>query len=400
MVLYKYMKQRSTTPVSKGLATKSLLVALAVVVALAGPLSVSQRALADPFDDQISALQSQINQYQAQANALGEQARTLQAELNRISTEKSAIQAQVDLSQAQYDKLQAQIVANEKKISDNKDALGDTLANMYVSGSVSPLEMLASSSSIADYVDQQEYRAAISDTLTSTIAEIKNLKAKLEKDRAAVKTVLDLQKAQREQLAAKEAEQARLVEKTKGEEAAYQTLVAQNQAQLQSVADQQRTYFQSLGGGGDSGVVGSFSYSDWSGNQGCGGGYPYCAPQDTQVDPWGLYNRECVSYVAWALENRFKKYVGNFSGSGNAHEWTWSGPKYSGAVRVYDPKPGDVVVLPAIPGFAPIGHVMIVESVSGDSLFVSQYNYYGTGQYSTMNIGKSGVAFLRFQDKK
>lgn len=400
MVLYKYMKHRSTTPVSKGLATKSLLVALAVVMALAGPLSVSQRALADPFDDQINALQSQINQYQAQANALGEQARTLQVELNRISTEKSVIQAQVDLSQAQFDKLQAQIVVNEKKIADNKDALGDTLANMYVSGSVSPLEMLASSNSIADYVDQQEYRASISDSLTSTIAEIKILKAKLEDDKAAVKVVLDRQKAQREQLAAKEAEQARLVEKTKGEEAAYQTLVAQNQAQLQSVADQQRAYFQSLGGGGSAGVVGSFSYSNWSGNQGCGGGYPYCAPIDTQVDPWGLYNRECVSYVAWALENRFKKYVGNFSGNGNAGDWTWSAPRYSGAVRVYDPKPGDAVILPASPGFAPIGHAMIVESVSGDSVYVSQYNFYGTGQYSTMNIGKSGVVFLRFQDKR
>lgn len=394
------MKHRFTTPVSKGLATKSLLVAIAAVVAFAGPLSLTSRVSANPYDAQINALQSQINQYQAQANALGEQARTLQSELDRISTEKNAIQAQVDLSQAEYDKLQAQIVANEKKIVDNKDALGETLANMYVSGSISPLEMLASSNSISDYVDQQEYRAAISDTLTNTIAEIKALKAKLEEDKKAVEVVLNLQKAQREQLAAKEAEQARLVERTKGEEAAYQNLVAQNQAQLQSIAEQQRAYFQSLGGGGDSGVVGSFSYSNWGGNMGCGGGYPYCAPQDTQVDPWGLYNRECVSYVAWALVNRFNKYVGNFSGNGNAGDWTWSAPKYSGAVRVYDPKPGDVVVLPAIPGFAPVGHVMIVESVSGDSIFVSQYNFYGTGQYSTMNVGKSGVVFLRFQNAR
>jgi hypothetical protein len=39
---------------------------------------------------------------------------------------------------------------------------------------------------------------------------------------------------------------------------------------------------------------------------------------------------------------------------------------------------------------------MIVESVSGSDVFVSQYNMYGTGQYSTMWIKTSGVIFLRF----
>jgi len=117
------------------------------------------------------------------------------------------------------------------------------------------------------------------------------------------------------------------------------------------------------------------------------------------VDPWGLYNRECVSYVAWALVNRFNKYVGNFSGNGNAGDWTWSAPRYSGAYRVSDPQPGDAVILPASASFAPVGHAMIVESVNGGNVFVSQFNFYGTGQYSTMNISTSGVVFLRFQNR-
>ncbi|HEY5695437.1 MAG TPA: hypothetical protein VIQ80_01230, partial [Candidatus Saccharimonadales bacterium] len=64
------MKQRSTTPVSKGLVTRSALVAAAVLMVIAAPLSMTPRAYADKFDDQIKALQSEIDQYQVQAGQL------------------------------------------------------------------------------------------------------------------------------------------------------------------------------------------------------------------------------------------------------------------------------------------------------------------------------------------
>ena len=379
----------------------SLLV-LSWVMAFATPVALTSHVGAVSYDSQMRALQAQINQYQSIANELESRANTLQAELDKLTAEKNAIQAQITLSQVEYDKLQAQIVENERKIVVRKEALGDTVANMYVSGAISPLEMLASANNISDYVDQQEYRNTVSDTLSDTINDIKRLKAKLEKDKIELKVVIDRQTSQREQLVAKEAEQAKLVEQTRGEEAAYKNLVAQNQAQLDAISAQQRSYYASLGGNSSAGVVGSFNYSGLSpsnGAGGCVGGYPYCAPQDTMVDPWGLYNRECVSYVAWALVNRFNKYVGNFSGNGNAGDWTWSAPRYSGAYRVSDPQPGDAVILPASANFAPVGHAMIVESVSGGNVFVSQFNFYGTGQYSTMNIAKSGVVFLRFQNR-
>ena len=50
------MKLTPTTPVSKGLVTKSALVASAVVMALAAPISFGQLAFADRYDEQIAAL--------------------------------------------------------------------------------------------------------------------------------------------------------------------------------------------------------------------------------------------------------------------------------------------------------------------------------------------------------
>ena len=174
------MKQRSTTPAVKGIVTKSSLVAAAVVMAFATPITLGQQVLADRYDEQISALRAEVSGYQAKAADLRQQAGTLAAALEILTAEKNTIQGQVDLSQAKYDKLVHDIAETEKDIADNKDALGQIIADMYVDGSITPLEMLASSKNIGDYADQQEYRSSIQSNLSATIKEINTLKKKLE----------------------------------------------------------------------------------------------------------------------------------------------------------------------------------------------------------------------------
>ena len=365
------MKLWSTTPVSKGHVTKSSLVAMAVLVGVSTPVALVNQAFADKYDDQIRALQQQKAAYDAQASALNQRAATLQEALNQIVQQKAAIITQIELSQQQYDQLQEQIDQTEKDIADNKDALGQIIADMY----------------------------AIQANLTATIKDIDTLQKKLQSSQDEVAKIMEEQKGQKAQLAAKESEQASLVAQTKGEEAAYQKLSSDMAAQVSSAAAQQRAYYESLkaqngGGGVDSGVIGNFVYDNWSGNQGCGGdGYPYCGTMDSYADPWDLFNRECVSYAAWRISEVYGKQVQEFNGAGHAYQWPNSA---RGAWRVSDPQAGDAVVLPIVYGLAPYGHLMVVESVSGDWVHVSQYNFYGTGEYSTMDIKKSGVIFLRF----
>ena len=392
------MTKLSTTPAQRRLATRVATISCALVFAISGPIALFERVYADKWDDQINALRAQADQYQAQANDLKAKGDTLQNKLDSINAQVAALQADIQANQQKHDKLLADITANQKKLEQTQDALGDMLANLYVDGKISSLELLASSQNIGDFVDKQEYRTTVRDSLSRTISEVKRLKAQLETDKKAVEKVLAELKLQNDQLVATQAEQQSLVDQTRGEEAAYQNLVSSAKNQMQSVSAQQQAYYASLvaSGGGNSGVVGSFNYWGWSGNRGCSGGYPYCAAQDTMVDPWNLYNRECVSYVAWALQARFGKTVNAWHGDGNAYQWPSSAARWSGAYRVYSPQPGDVVVLPASGSFAPIGHVMIVESVSGSDMFVSQYNFYGTGQYSTMWVKNSGVILLRF----
>jgi len=399
------MKLRTTTPASITFTAKSLLVATAVLMAFAVPIQLSSTVSADKYDDQINAIQQDIAKYEAESARLSGEAQTLQSALAIISSEKAQIQSQLDLSQAKFDKLTADIIQTEKDIKDNQDALGSTIADLYVDDKISPLEMIASSRNVSDYLDKQEYRNSIRDELSSTITKVKTLKAELDTQKIAVEKVLDQQKAQRAVLVTKEAEQSNLLAQTQGQEAAYQQLASKKTADLAAVQAQQRAAIAALTNNGQNtaGAAGSFQYRSYSGNQGaCGGGYPssWCnAPLDAYVDSWALYTRECVSYAAWAAVNRFGKRVSSFSGMGHAYQWPNTASALMGANVDNTPSVGSVAITP-ISNFTPLGHAMVVEEVYGDGwVRVSQYNFAGTGEYSTMDLKASSAVYVHFQNR-
>lgn len=367
------MKQQSTTLVSSGFRTKFALVATAALMAVATPLAVMPRAFADQYDDKISALKNQVNDFQARAGELRQQANTLQNELNRLAAEKATIQTQIDLSQAKYEKLVLDIAANEKKIADNKDALGKIIADLYVGESITPIEMIASSNNIADYVDKQANQMSVSDQLQVTINTIRELKKQLEEQKAEVERVLADQKAQREALAAKEAESANILAQTRGEEAAYQAMSAEKNAEISKLRAQQAAELaaraRSIGGG----------YSSLPGD-GSRGGYPTKwanAPMNSYVDNWGMYTRQCVSYAAFKVQQAYGN-MPYWGGKGNAHEWD-DNARAMGIKVSSVPAAGTVAIL----NDGSYGHAAWVESVNADgTINISHYNVGWTGEYA------------------
>lgn len=373
------MKLRPTTPVSTSFTAKATLVAASVLMMVATPIQMSQTVRADKYDDQINALRQEISQYQSRAAELQAQANTLQGEVSRINAEKSTIQAQIDLSQAEYDQLITKIADTEQKIQANKDALGETIANLYVDDNISPLEMLASSKNIGDYVDKQEFRSAVRDELSTKIAEIKQLKKDLEDQKQKVELVLSNLKNQREALAAKEAEQQNLLNQTRGEEAAYQALSSQRNSQIESLRAQQaaeiRARAQSSGG-----------YTSLPGDPNRGG-YPAMwanAPMNAYVDNWGMYSRQCVSYTAYKVSSTYGN-MPYWGGRGNANQWG-DNARAAGIPVSSVPKAGTVGVQYS----GAYGHVAWVESVNSDgTLTISQFNAGWTGEYSRWVVQRS-----------
>jgi peptidoglycan DL-endopeptidase CwlO len=370
------MKQRSTTPVSKAsLAAKGAIVAVTIMALTMSPYSYVDSAKAVDYDAQIQALENEIKQYNQEASKLKDKRQTLQSQLAKLTNEKNQIQAKLDISIAKANKLEKEIKINEQKILDNKSVLGDTIADMYVDSNISPLEMLASSNNIAHYVDKQANQEQIQNTLQDTIDEIDALKEKLVEQKKDVDRAINDQKFARKALIDKENQKQTLISKTRGKESAFQSLSAKTERQKAQLEQEQKAALAARMAAANSGGGGNVVAGDPN-----MGGYPSDlanAPKDSMVDPWGMYNRECVSYTAWKVHQK----TGNmpyWGGVGNANQWPGSADS-AGIPRGNTPKAGSVGVIMA--GY--YGHVVWVEKVNSDgTINISQMNFDLNGNYS------------------
>ncbi len=357
----------------------------ALVLCAAAALFVAPQVFADRFDDQINGIESEIASYQQQANDIRARGDTLQNALDAITAEKNTLQAQIDLNQAKFDQLTADIKTNEEKLDRQKRTLNKTVAQIYANGDTTPIVMLASSKNIGEYVSAQEVRGSVRDQMKTAMDQVKKLKAELAKQKKEIEAVLADQTKQREVLAAKEAEQADLVAKTRGEEAAYQNLISTKNSEISSLRQQQAA--------ANAAAASTYNVNGLTAGVGCGG-YPaiWCnAAQDSLVDNWGMYNRECVSYTAWkvAASGRHMPYWG---GNGNANQWP-SSAAASGIPTGSTPVVGSVAIMYV--GY--YGHAMYVERINGDgTIHVSQFNWGIRGEYTEMNVSPSGLTFIYF----
>ena len=378
------MKLRSTTPISDSLASRAALVAMAVLVAGSGVFALGSHVFARDYEAEIKAKEQEASKYNSEASRLGEMADNLQSELDKINGQITAIQGQIIDSQKKIDNLNAQIKRNEILIKQRRKAMGQVLADMHVDDQISPLEMLASSNSIGDYIDKQEQRSSLRTSLNGKIKEIKALQKKLEENKKLVENTLRDQEAQRNVLSSKQSEKAKLVADTKNDQNAYSALAQKRNSEVAKLREEQAAANRRALGNGVSipgGIPG-------------GGGYPGFwanAPLDAYVDPWGLYTRECVSYVAWKIHST-GRYVPHFGGAGNANQWPSTAARH-GISSGSTPKAGAAAVM----NIGYYGHVMYVESVNGDgTITVSDYNFAWDGLYRYYTRSASGLTYVYF----
>lgn len=372
------MKLRSTTPASDlSFVARIAIIVAVVTMAVAVPVQMfsARPASADEYDARIQALKNKISNYQNEANALREKANTLQNTLNQLSADKAAIQTEIDLYQTQYNQLVKDIAATQKRIDENRKVSGELIVKSSLSDDVPLIVRLAASENLADYIDGEASRISVRDTIVQKTEENNKLKKELVVKQASVKKILDEQKMKRDELASKEAIQADILAKTQGDEAAYRNMISSNESEIRKVqAEQQAAYerarAQWSGGYVTSGGSGGYPWS----------GVPYPCWNASCVDPWGVYYRECVSYVAWKLSSQGYG-VKHFGGRGNAGDWPSTTRGYTSQTTGV-PHAGDAAVIPYSGNF-PYGHVMYVESVNGDgSISISEYNFAGPGIYS------------------
>lgn len=366
--------------IRQSLARSSLL-PLAIMTATLG-FSILSRplALADRFDSQIAALRAENSNKAAAQVQLGAQAASLQEEVNKLQGRINTLQAQINTNQAKSQSLRRQIVEAQRELDRQKRVLGENIKAMYLEGQISTLEMLASSKDLSDFVDKAQYRNSVSDKIKSTVQKITELKQKLASQKVQVEQLLADQKAMRSQLDAQEAVKNNLLALNQNQQAALNSQIKANNAQIGELRRQQAI------------ENARFNIGSMHGDPN-NGGYPSVwanAPQDSVVDSWGMYNRECVSFTAWKVWNS-GRHMPYWGGVGNANQWD-DNARAEGIPVDSHPRVGDV----AISNSGPWGHAMYVEAVGNGSIYISQYNADYTGHYSEGWRYTTGLVFIHF----
>lgn len=364
----------------------SLLAVMILSTLVLGSSFTSNIVRADSISDQIKALQQEnANNSNIVAN-LQSQATSYQDAINRLLSQISSLQGQIANSIAKQNDLQQQIVANQAELARQRATLGDSIKMMYVDGQPSTMEMLASSQNLSEFVDKEEYRTTVNNQIQSTLKKIAELQNKLNAQKQEVEALLVQQQSQQRDLTAAKAEQSNLLAYNQSQQDAYSQKTQANQAKINDLIAQQRRANDVLPASGYYFLrfSGTIKNHDVSVND-----YPYanygfsmsttpCSSPPASADSadeWGYCTRQCVSYAAWAVQRSGRTAPRYY---GNAKDWVVAAQQ--DGVPIYtDPQPGDV----AISTSGTWGHAMYVEQVSGNQIFVSQYNQQLTGQYST-----------------
>lgn len=363
-----------------------------VTFLLVGVMSVSmvlpKYVLADQYQDQINAIQAQNNQIEAQRGILSVEASSLSDAISKLQAQIDAVQNRINQLSADIDNLKKQIHEAEIELAKQKALLGESIKAMYVSGEISTVEMLATSKDLSDFFDKQQYQESVRSKIKNALDKVTQLKLDLATKKEMVEKSLAEQKSLQSQLASQKAEKDRVLALNQDQQGQLQSEIqANNQRMSQLRAEQAAAYAAYARKNGSGYGIGE------PGN----GGYPSIwanSPQDTMIDDWGMYNRECVSYTAWKVAST-GRYMPYWGGIGNAYEWPGNA-RAAGIPVSSTPSVGSIAVWGSNDGLGFLGHVAYVEVVNGDgSIEVSQYNFVH-GQFSRMHVSASEVSRLEF----
>lgn len=366
---------------SKNTQFKQRLLMLAAAAVLSVSFVISPLALADQFDEQIKQIQADSNQKKATVNQLQIQADSYQGEIDRLQAQINAIQQQIRENEAKRDDLQNQIIAAEIELAKQKNFLSENIKAVYIEGHISTLEMLASSKDLSEFLDKQQYRDTVQQKIRNTLDKVNALKAQLREQKTQVEKLLADQQAMNQQLGGAQAQQSGLLAYTQDQKNQYNAQIKANNASIATLRAQQAAANRRLGGTAEAGDPNHGGYPAYLDN----------ARQDSLIDPWGMYNRECVSYTAWKVYEAYG-HMPYWGGHGNANQWPASAVA-DGISTGSTPRAGSVAI--SMNGY--YGHSMWVEYVYGNGqIRVSQYNYELAGRYSEMTISGSGLTYIYF----
>ena len=224
---------------------RALVIVFATFFAL--PLFVlAQSAVADrqaALQAQLDQLETQIAGQQALLDTAQGQHRTLQSQIDILDAEIKKTELQIKAINVSIEQLQSGIGADNAtlaklsaKLASEKESLSEIMRKTQMLDDFSAVSVALSAESVSSFFKDLDTFAAIQNSLANSFEEIARTSSSTEQAKETLQAKLaeqqELQteaKLAKQQVLAQEKEKQRLLTATKGQEAAYQTLIAVNQ---------------------------------------------------------------------------------------------------------------------------------------------------------------------------
>ena len=343
---------------------------------------------------QIDSLSYQNGQARQSVSNLQAQASSYQDAINQLQSQINSLQTQIYTNQAQQADLQQKINANVALIAQKKTSLGEDIKSMYVDGTPSTIEMLATSNNLSDYFDKQEYRTTVQNQLQVVLKQIATLQQQLQAQKIQVEALLAGMKIQQGSLANAQDQQNQLLNYNESQQAQFNQQISSNKSQIEALQAAQFAYYRAhFGNGIVYGGTGGYPYP----NAVRGSGTYTWLINGYEFDPAGWSYRNCTSYAFWRLNQArgISLPAGDFPNvlkSGGRIGYSIPDFRNLGYRVDNDPAGASLAIEGAggANGYGPgsYGHIMYIEKGS----YVSQYNALGDGLFSTGPI-PTGAGF-------
>ena len=224
-----------------------LTILVSVVFALGTPLrGFAVDETESELRSKTETLEDKIAKNQEILNELEEESATLQGRINGLQTEIAIATDKIDLTTAKVAQLKAEVKEAEEELARQKNVLKESLRVLYKHGQVTTLELLASTGSYSEFINEQEYLERIKKGVQDSVNRVDDLKKQLQSQKEEQEELLESQEAQRKILASKKAEQSKLLADTQGEESKYRGIIADLEEQRRQAQDELKSYLASL----------------------------------------------------------------------------------------------------------------------------------------------------------
>ncbi len=231
--------------------SKLIIVLLVIAIALSyllQPYLVSSQTK-EELEQQLAEINRQIAQYEQELKQTQSQKTTLTNKINQLKKEQSKIELQIKSTNLQIKQLESKIEetqtslqVTEQQLAEVKNQISQNIQLLDEKEQQPLLIVLLSKNNLSDLFFELQSLNSLSGNLTSLLKNLEIIKTEYqqqekiyEAQQEDAKNLLAIKALQQKDLTSKANEQAKILEETKGKEAAYQAMLAESRKKAEEI---------------------------------------------------------------------------------------------------------------------------------------------------------------------